>query len=392
MDARALDNLRIKIDGLVNNCVIMDSSIADDENWKRVENLAVAVAKLKSEWISQRQAQMLISRLVYTSIPVSDDGAKLSGKLSEFIESDTLSLKIYNRIVGLPYCYNIYYELPNFSLPDGVAIEVGSGVFIQTLGDDFVKKDSVASRLGVSFGGESCYLRTRVIGYCDHDVAGQTPQESLTLLKVFVERGKESGVIVDNVFLSMWSGKAAKPVAYIHEIENESVVNSFRLAVSKDVVEVLTTLQLSTALYKGGECQKLFVDGMGDFLKLTSSDDLSLVRIIAACEWSFDANSEHVPAMKVVKACIGLESVYGEDNSEGGLTKSLSDRCAYSLASSVAERKIIMRQCRELYQLRSSVVHGVKRKLSSSDMDLLYFGMSVLTSSINKEISLLVEL
>ena len=392
MDARALENLKIKIEGLVNNIVLINSSIEDDESWKRIENLSLFVLKLKAQWVSQRQAQMMIRSIVQRAIPKPDDGSTLTGKLSDFIDSYELCVNIYNRIIGLPYRYNIYYELPSVSLPNGVEIDVGSGVFLQMLSDDFVREESLASRLGLKLEGESCYLRTTVSGYCDYDSAGVTSQESLTLVKVFVERGRESGVLIENIFLKLWPKKTAKPVIYIHEVEGDSIINSMSLSISKEFTEVLTSIQLSTVLYKGGDIRKLFVEGMKDFLKLTSSSDLSLVRIIAACEWSFDADSEHVPAMKVVKACIGLESVYGEDNSEGGLTKSLSDRCSYSLASSLAERKDMMRKCRQLYQLRSSVVHGVKRRLSSADSDLLIFGMSVLTCSINKEISLLPDL
>lgn len=389
MDTRALDNLKVKINGLISNCVLKDSSIEDDQNWKRIENLALSVSKLKAQWISERQAQMMISGFIQRAIPKSDDGSKLSGKLSDFIDSAELCVNIYDRIIGLPYQYDIYYELPNVTLPAGAGIVIGSGVSMQVLSDSLVRQGAFSSRFGLKIEGDSCYLKTRVTGYCDFDLAGITPQKSLTLFKVFVERGKESGVLLDNFFLRVWPQKTANPVVYIHEVDDGATVSSIRLSVSKDVAEALTCLQLSTALYKGGDLEQLFVEGMKDFLKLTSSDDVSLSRIIAACEWSFDADSEHVPAMKVVKACIGLESVYGEDNSEGGLTKSLSDRCAYSLASSASERKDFMRKCKDLYQLRSSVVHGVKRRLSTSDSDLINFGMSVLTCSINKEISLL---
>jgi hypothetical protein len=393
MDERALNSLRVKIEGLVSNCVLLDSSIEDDENWSRIDNLVLSVVKLKAEWISERQAQLMIGRIIYSAIPVTEDGDGLNGKLSGFVDSAELCTEIFNRIVGLPYQYNVYYELPNLSLPNGADIEVGSGIALQFLEDDFVKGSdkSLSSKLGLNLGAKSCYLRTSLVGYCDFDSAGQTPQESLTLVKVFVERGKEAGVLVDDFFMRFWPKKIAKPLVYIHEVEDGAVVNTINLSVSKDIAQVLTSLQLPAALCSDENPEKKFVAGMKDFLKITNSNNLSLVRIVAACEWSFDAESEHVPAMKVVKACIGLESVYGEDNSEGGLTKSLSDRCSYSLASNAIERKDIMRKCKELYKLRSSVVHGVKRKLSASDSDLLVFGMSVLTNSINKEISLLSE-
>ncbi|POA21568.1 hypothetical protein C1886_04665 [Pseudomonas sp. FW300-N1A1] len=209
------------------------------------------------------------------------------------------------------------------------------------------------------------------------------------MFKVFVERGKSSNVLMTNFFLGWWGEREAKPIIYIHEIEGVDPGRVISYSVSKDIAQVLTTLQLGHDLEVGTNAQEAFANGMRGFLKLTSRRDVSLARVIAACEWSFDSDSEHVSAMKVVKVCIGLESIYGEDNSEGGLTKSLSDRCAYSLANDVFERKRIMKNCRELYKVRSSIVHGVKRKLSAADSDLLKFGMEILTGSIDKEVTLL---
>lgn len=389
MDARALENLKIKITGLVSNCEVIDSSIGRAEDWQRIGDLARLIAKLKSEWIGERQAQVMIYQMVSNLLFERSDKLKINGKLSGFIDAPALIDYMVERVSGLPFQYNLYYGLPNFYLPDGKKIELNSDVRLEILNDDFVKGESQAGRFGLRIDTESCYFRTRVTGYCDHDPSGETIQQSLTLLKTFVERGKNSKVLMDNFFIRFSSKKEAAPTIYIHELCNDELVKVTSCSVSKDVAEVLTRLQFASGLKAEADPVVTFTRCMQDFLKLTAAHNLSLSRVIAACEWSFDADSEHVPAMKVVKTCIGLESVYGEDNAEGGLTKSLSDRCAYSLATDMSERREIMKACKELYKLRSSIVHGVKRKLSDGDSDLLMFGMKVLTRSIDKEILLL---
>jgi len=387
MESRALENLKLKTAGLLNNCMLSNSNIVRGEDWERVKNLAGLISKLKKEWINERQAEGLVVNAINKEISKSQSVSGLNGRLSDFIDSCELAEYIVDRVIGLPYVYSIYYELPNFLVPDN-NLDISYNVRLETLSDRFVKGESLASRLGIQLDTESCFFCVEVNGYCDHDPSGETPQESLKIFKTFVERGKASDVLWENFFLRFSSAKTASQYIYCHEHNSGAVRNIVRCSISKDVSEVLTSLQLMPKLADAVSANEIIANGMSDFKKLTRSNDLSLARIVAACEWSFDADAEQIPAMKVVKACIGLESVYGDDNSEGGLTKSLSDRCGYSLATSVIERKVIMRRCRELYRLRSSIVHGVKRKLSSEDMDLLHFGMAVLTGSIGKEIEL----
>lgn len=392
MESRALENLKIKTEGLLNNCIVSNSKIVRSEDWERIKNLAALISKLKKEWINERQAEGLVVSAIYKEISKSQLVPDLNGRLSDFINSSELAECVVERVVGLPYAYSVYYELPNFLVPGNSNLDISCDVRLETLSNRFVKGESLASRLGIQLDTESCFFCIEVKGYCDHDPSGETPQESLKIFKTFVERGKASNVLWENFFLRFSSAKTASQYIYCHEHNSGAVRDIMRCSISKDVSEVLTSLQLTPKLAEAVNANEIISNGMSDFKKLTRSSDLSLARIVAACEWSFDADAEQIPAMKVVKACIGLESVYGDDNSEGGLTKSLSDRCGYSLATSAIERKVIMRRCRELYRLRSSIVHGVKRKLSSEDMDLLHFGMAVLTGSIGKEIELIPDL
>lgn len=389
MDVRALENLKNKIAGLVKSCEIVNSMVVSEEDWRKIRNIANLVAKSKGDWIDARQAEHMIFHMISDSLPESRPGLEVTGKLSSFVDEVVLTEHIFERFSGLPYQYDVYYELPNFHLPSGKELVVNNIMSLRVLSDEFVKGESLAARLGMRVDTETCYLRTRVAGYCDYDPSGGTIQQSLTLVKVLVERGMNAGALVDNYFVKYTSTKESAPIIHIHELSNDISRRVLGCSISKDVAEVLTRLQFASALKAEADPAVSFAHSMQDFLKLTGSNKLSLSRVIAACEWSFDAGSEHVPAMKVVKTCIGLESVYGEDSSEGGLTKSLSDRCAYSLAGNMEERKEIMNKCKELYKIRSSIVHGVKRKLSVSDRELLTFGMLVLTRSIDKEISLL---
>ena len=70
--------------------------------------------------------------------------------------------------------------------------------------------------------------------------------------------------------------------------------------------------------------------------------------------------------MKFIQTCIGLESLLGDSagNEGAGLTTIMANRCAYSLSHNIHERKEIIKKFKELYEIRSKIVHGRSNKLS----------------------------
>lgn len=109
-------------------------------------------------------------------------------------------------------------------------------------------------------------------------------------------------------------------------------------------------------------------------------------RIKAAIDWFMQSEITDDATMSFLQVCMGLESVFGDDDYEGGLTNILADRCSYLIGKNMAERKEIKIQFKEIYRLRSKIVHGVKGYLSLKEMDIKNKATTYLNNSIAREI------
>ncbi|HEA3677126.1 TPA: hypothetical protein RVT83_001829 [Escherichia coli] len=111
-----------------------------------------------------------------------------------------------------------------------------------------------------------------------------------------------------------------------------------------------------------------------------------LLRIKSAIDWLVNSIINEDKTMAFVQACMGLESIFGDDDYEGGLTTILSDRCAYLIGKNIKDRAEIKKTFREIYQIRSKIIHGVRNCLSEKEQTMLYMARQFLRKSILKEL------
>lgn len=213
-------------------------------------------------------------------------------------------------------------------------------------------------------------------------------QEAHGAAKLFLERGLSAGVLRFKERMEMWmhpSGSSG--VIYVHQYDDaDRVERRFSKALPQDFASVVrrVTFGIVSASDENGYRQLL-----ESFLKICYNDNDTAKSIRTASEWRLDSLSDPSDAMRLVKVCIGLESIFGDQNNDSGLTRSLADRCAYSLALTHDERASIIDKCRELYQSRSKIVHGVANRLDDKGGDLLVFGDKILSRAISRESGLL---
>lgn len=119
---------------------------------------------------------------------------------------------------------------------------------------------------------------------------------------------------------------------------------------------------------------------------LIKDDSKEALRIRAAIDWLVQSEITDDETMAFIQICIGLESIFGDDDSEGGLTTILSDRCAYLIGGKIQNRRHIKESFRKIYQVRSKIVHGVRNHLSEDESHLRHLAYSYLEQSILKEI------
>ncbi len=111
-------------------------------------------------------------------------------------------------------------------------------------------------------------------------------------------------------------------------------------------------------------------------------------RIRSAIGWYISSQTTDDSTMSFLQICMGLESIFGDDgDSDGGLTKMLANRCSYLIGRNLNERDFIRLRFREIYRVRSIIVHGVRSDLSYDEIDIKNDASRYLIDSINKEVT-----
>lgn len=115
-------------------------------------------------------------------------------------------------------------------------------------------------------------------------------------------------------------------------------------------------------------------------------DSNEAMRIRTAMDWLINSYIIEDETMSFIQICMGLESIFGDNEYEGGLTSVLSDRCAYLIGKNIIDRKEIKKTFKEIYQIRSKIIHGVRNHLSEKEGYLRSVARTYLSMSIIREI------
>jgi hypothetical protein len=83
-------------------------------------------------------------------------------------------------------------------------------------------------------------------------------------------------------------------------------------------------------------------------------------RLFTSCLWLFRAHTGTRPMDQLLYATISLEVLLGDRETADriGLTKLLANRCAYLLGESRSQRDQIMTEFKDIYDIRSQIVHA----------------------------------
>jgi hypothetical protein len=116
-------------------------------------------------------------------------------------------------------------------------------------------------------------------------------------------------------------------------------------------------------------------------------------KIMLAAQWLFDSYSGQNELLSFVQTTIVLEILLGEKASSDitGLGELLRNRCAYLIGKSQQQRDEILEDFKEIYDVRSEIVHRGKSRLSDRERSLLTKLQWMCRRVIQKEVDLLKE-
>lgn len=116
-------------------------------------------------------------------------------------------------------------------------------------------------------------------------------------------------------------------------------------------------------------------------------------RIENAAKWYFDAHASSDPLLSFIQMMVVLEILYGDKelSDKIGLGELLRNRCAYAIGRGADDRESIIREFKQIYDIRSQIVHRGKNRLSAKERALFQTLSSFCKRAISHEASLLLK-
>lgn len=121
------------------------------------------------------------------------------------------------------------------------------------------------------------------------------------------------------------------------------------------------------------------------------TDDPDFGRIAAAIEWYQDAEFSDNETFAYLAACIGLESLLGQQDNLDEMTNRLCDRYAFMMGRGRREREELHTSYKEILKVRGSIVHAKLAKLPDEDAAKLDKVRVMLQSVIQHELNHMVK-
>lgn len=127
-------------------------------------------------------------------------------------------------------------------------------------------------------------------------------------------------------------------------------------------------------------------------------DDIGLVfrsphggRLLLAARWLFESYCSRDNLQQYIQAAVAMEILLGDQKppEDIGLTSLMATRCAYLIGHTPEARQDLEKNFREIYRLRSKIVHTGQSRLSPSEQDLLVHLRILCAAVIRAELRLL---
>ena len=405
----AKEVLKKHLEKLLSNCKINNGIVCfDDSTYKDIDKYIKELKKHKKAWMRDIDLYRLLRKHISEYLSERNEKTReISGNLKDIIgkkETESICGTIISFIESIPREYFLFFELPSaqkigvneISLTDSISfVEKNYPYIITNLEEAYfnmLKKENMRM-----------YVRIKVDGYADGTLESNAIKKAYSKFKQVFLLAKLSGIIKRKPGLHLRFTTPQNHVINVTEPDTEQ----YAFPLPKIVSDYISKMGIDENILKPTEFEVLFetfenaeTPTLVDKIKIlknrlqypikllrTSDSDESTEPIKTAIEWAFDSLTNDNDTFAFIQACIGLESILGDEDSKENITKTLADRCAYLLGNSISKRKDIREKFKDLYEVRSKLVHGRKASLDDEQRSLLKFAQNILDQIIWKEIS-----
>ncbi|WP_155624796.1 HEPN domain-containing protein [Burkholderia vietnamiensis] len=381
-------SLSNKLNGALRNCAKGSGHLNLWSN--HLDQFYKNTLKALSEWVSEDD----IREIIYTQtvkLLDSDDVFNKNNKaldsiINEEIARD-LSTRIIEKLESLPRPYSFKFPAPSLEGLSGI-VELGASVRLIP-GKELDLENFDLKHRSPMISVEAC-------GYAQGSQHNSAARNALAKLKVVCTIGQLFGLFTSrpghNPMAFDLFGVKTKSIflANIDESKtNLENIGAFELGLG--ISNYLNNLFLCFLVGAPEYAEKMEQIKLAIELMNNPDVDVNVRSIRRALEWSFDSAIDEDTTTSFVKTCIGLEAVLAEQSQNLGITEQLADRCAFILNKTTEDRRKTREEMREIYQLRSKIVHGVSSGLTHKETKIVTLAQSYLNRVLRAEISSVID-
>jgi hypothetical protein len=312
-------------------------------------------------------------------------------ELEEYRDPVSVAQRLVGEFESLPWEYSLSIKLENeFGSLFNQAIKEYSVSDLIKLGipdDDFIEKFPLQSGIGArdissmvgvpgllpsltpqQWDRESTYLQVKVKGFIGKYGLSAPLENTIFLLKAFCGIAIALRLFkVEHTYLPTPSRakffihrkvENAWLFEKVHELE-QSVSDTFSYLVLHDLEGRLDTKEKKIS----------WMQRQLELIRCVFSHQEKSPKIILGGQWLFDSYCGRNHLLSFVQTMVVVEILLGEKATSDlmGLGELLRNRCAYLIGKSHEQRENILNDFKEIYEVRSKIVHRGKNQLDMSE-------------------------
>lgn len=335
------------------------------------------------DFVSGTLARELVENQTYET----ELGPKPITSIQAYSNAAEVSSRLVGAFESLPWRYTVTLPLPaafseifcphigNFALSETVCIRRGneemSGSFPLVTGikkrDEDIAGGGLASLLipqKAEWKADKAYLQIQVEGFIGKFIVTEPLHDAVSLIRAFFGLGLALRLFQHKPTYQQYPQKQK---AFIHrDVGGNWVVeelSELESAHSKTIAD-LRLHDLDGTLDTPEKYGTWMRQQLGAISAVIKAADRAQ-NIPLGAQWLLDSYCGSDELLQFVQAAVVVEILLGEKASSDlvGLGELLSNRCAYLIANSHAERTELLQDFRTIYDVRSKIVHRGKSRL-----------------------------
>jgi len=320
--------------------------------------------------------------------------------LSEHLSSDqmaSLSTRILEFVDSLPKAYRVFLRLGRIESLPWTELTLGVDICLRHVSSTSTETKYRAdrrNRLGRLLGDKTDHyepfyenaviLEVKTRGFARKDPRSAAIAEAWEIIREVLFAGKAIGLFNSERRAGAF-GPPKETLFFLEETEPSSIEleevdfdHRVREHLGRYAVSPLDEVPLRRDVIFASHARRI-----ATLLDRAKAADADPVR--AGALWGFLSETMDNDTLKFLHTCIGIEAILGLDSDKQGVTELLADRCGFLLGENRSTRSFWKEQFKAMYDVRSKVVHGRRRKLQKKELRQLAVAELILVELIKTE-------